>query len=760
MANMTFGVNLIPHNNTPTGSNTYSLGNSNYKWKLYADELNGEPLADMKNLYYVEGPSTDTTSGTWTGTITGLSAYYDGLTVLYIPAIAGSDSGTTLNINSLGAITCYNSSSSSLDSQYTASMPILLVYNNSKWLQCNTSTGASSGSGDIGNTVILRFTYESNAYSCDHTFAEVYKAVYTDKVPVIAVYVNSSTPPGASTCLLHPVDASSTSVAFRGLYTTATATPTVMCMNITYASSGTITVNYASAVTSSTGDVGDTVIVKFAYASNAYTCDHTFAQVYKAVYTDKVPVVAVLTQNTPSYNTCILHPVSASTSSVVFRGLYYYPSGSNVMAVSLTLLSTNVINVTTATAANYTTPKTATSQLTNDGSPNSEYWDYYVLTHEIATDLWNPLLIWDPWNSNYYTAAQIREENTNEWKIYWEGSWSVGDDNYTTISTVADLYSFFMGFDPWSISYENTRGRRSFPVLIHEYNTEADDRGLNADYPTAYSHAQITGNNSGGVYNTRVYWLTLDCVKSNSYYDSSDNLIYTYSFIFSARDVRDEDNALVLRTFIMRGDGTEDIVAGIPIEIRDAILSTSLSTAYYTSTRTYFWNDADLTKLSVSGNNAFYEDVSWSGNLLTRENYTSTTVTNYSFANVESSGYMYLNCGDGGSSSGTLYYNSHVCTTNTITIPTGVTKLYVKIARSPASVQMRIGLIDQNATTAFDYTTGDGVQGIFDPTAGTDVYSIDVGNRTGATNYRIVISIRAQRQTVYGSFNILSVWFE
>ena len=35
MANMTFGVNLIPHNNTPTGSNTYTLGNSDKKWNAY-----------------------------------------------------------------------------------------------------------------------------------------------------------------------------------------------------------------------------------------------------------------------------------------------------------------------------------------------------------------------------------------------------------------------------------------------------------------------------------------------------------------------------------------------------------------------------------------------------------------------------------------------------------------------------------------------------------------------------------------------------
>lgn len=44
MANMTFGVNLIPHNNVPSGSNTYSLGNSNNKWNIYVNQINGTNL--------------------------------------------------------------------------------------------------------------------------------------------------------------------------------------------------------------------------------------------------------------------------------------------------------------------------------------------------------------------------------------------------------------------------------------------------------------------------------------------------------------------------------------------------------------------------------------------------------------------------------------------------------------------------------------------------------------------------------------------
>lgn len=44
MANMTFGVNIIPSSN-----NTYTLGNSDKKWNIYAENINGAaPLSDVK----------------------------------------------------------------------------------------------------------------------------------------------------------------------------------------------------------------------------------------------------------------------------------------------------------------------------------------------------------------------------------------------------------------------------------------------------------------------------------------------------------------------------------------------------------------------------------------------------------------------------------------------------------------------------------------------------------------------------------------
>ena len=78
------------------------------------------------DVFYVEGPSTDTTAGTWTGSIDGVSEYYNGLTVLYVPKVAGA-STTTLNINGIGALTCYYTGTSKLTTHYPVGTPILLT---------------------------------------------------------------------------------------------------------------------------------------------------------------------------------------------------------------------------------------------------------------------------------------------------------------------------------------------------------------------------------------------------------------------------------------------------------------------------------------------------------------------------------------------------------------------------------------------------------------------------------------------------------
>ena len=87
------------------------------------------------NIYYVEGNEGDT-QGNWTGTNTDIISYYDGLTIIYLPLI-GADTVTTLNINNLGALTCYATKNVPLRSDYPAHCNICFTYVGGKWIGTN-----------------------------------------------------------------------------------------------------------------------------------------------------------------------------------------------------------------------------------------------------------------------------------------------------------------------------------------------------------------------------------------------------------------------------------------------------------------------------------------------------------------------------------------------------------------------------------------------------------------------------------------------
>ena len=95
---------------------------------------NGIPVASSgDSIPFIVG--TGSTAGTWLGTLTGLAEYYDGLLILYKPSVAGA-STTTLNLNNLGAKTCYLNSTTKLTTHYPANQPILLVYSSSQNSGC------------------------------------------------------------------------------------------------------------------------------------------------------------------------------------------------------------------------------------------------------------------------------------------------------------------------------------------------------------------------------------------------------------------------------------------------------------------------------------------------------------------------------------------------------------------------------------------------------------------------------------------------
>lgn len=108
------------------------------------DAVARSTLNTQAHIFYVVGPNTDSTAGTWTGSISGLTAYYDGLTVIYVPYTNPGTSVTTLNINSLGAKTCYSTNEEPLTSyHYFAGTPILLTYMNNIWRRADYGADAS-----------------------------------------------------------------------------------------------------------------------------------------------------------------------------------------------------------------------------------------------------------------------------------------------------------------------------------------------------------------------------------------------------------------------------------------------------------------------------------------------------------------------------------------------------------------------------------------------------------------------------------------
>lgn len=85
-----------------------------------------------QSIPYIVGPTTDTTPGTWTGTYVGITDYTEGLTIIYVPNVAGA-STTTLNINGIGSKVCYYTGSSKVTTHYPAGTPILFTYSGGYW---------------------------------------------------------------------------------------------------------------------------------------------------------------------------------------------------------------------------------------------------------------------------------------------------------------------------------------------------------------------------------------------------------------------------------------------------------------------------------------------------------------------------------------------------------------------------------------------------------------------------------------------------
>ena len=109
---------------TTAGTSGYILTSSGSGAPTWSNPANISIGTATNGVFYVEG--TSTTAGTWTGSHTGITSYYTGLTIAYKINVAGADT-TTLNINNFGAKTVKRN-----DGNLTTHVPvnsvIILVY--------------------------------------------------------------------------------------------------------------------------------------------------------------------------------------------------------------------------------------------------------------------------------------------------------------------------------------------------------------------------------------------------------------------------------------------------------------------------------------------------------------------------------------------------------------------------------------------------------------------------------------------------------
>lgn len=174
-ANVTGAMSNVG-NITSLKTNTHDIGSSSNVWKnIYATTFHGAldgkatsaGSADMANqvthvltiegqsydgstdvavgntVFYIMGNSTDTTAGTWTGTDSKIKSYYNGLTIIYVPKVDGA-STTTLNLNGLGAKTCYYSNTSKLTTHFAKGTPILLTYIDGYWRRADYDSNTNT----------------------------------------------------------------------------------------------------------------------------------------------------------------------------------------------------------------------------------------------------------------------------------------------------------------------------------------------------------------------------------------------------------------------------------------------------------------------------------------------------------------------------------------------------------------------------------------------------------------------------------------
>ena len=129
---------------------------------------NLEDKIQTKGIHYIIGNGSDS-EGVWTGSNSDITQYYDGMVIAYKIVVAGSGSGTTLNINNLGAKSIKLNNNTTMTTHYPVGAILLLTYSSSDGYfkianyDSNNKVSLYREDGDGSDIYPLLFHYTKNS---------------------------------------------------------------------------------------------------------------------------------------------------------------------------------------------------------------------------------------------------------------------------------------------------------------------------------------------------------------------------------------------------------------------------------------------------------------------------------------------------------------------------------------------------------------------------------------------------------------------
>lgn len=155
----------------------------------------------------------------------------------------------------------------------------------------------------------------------------------------------------------------------------------------------------------------------------------------------------------------------------------------------------------------------------------------------------------------------------------------------------------------------------------------------------------------------------------------------------------------------------------------------------------------------------YVEGVNWSGNRLPHQNYYNASVCGADFSHAEESagGYMRLTI-DGTYS---LQYNTHVCGSAAVTVPSTATKMKVVVEKGVYKVLMRFGLLTEDCVNSMNATNGGVLTSTtYVDTSGEQTFELTLPQGIAGGSWVPVINMFQTPTNSLYELKIHKVWFE